>query len=111
MKQIIYVIIIAFSISLAFSQGKPCCNKKAGKKTVSCKFSHVASDTDKDLPAELTSEESQVSSKKIYKCNTANESQCAKSCTKKTWWKFWAKKSAKNCPCKQADVTKASSTG
>ena len=98
---------------MAFSQGKPCCNKKAGKKTVSCKFNHVVTDKDKEISSELTPEGSQVSSKITYKCNTADGSLCAKSYTKKPWWKFWAKKSIQNCPCssKKAEATKAVSAG
>ena len=108
MKRLIYCIIIAMSISLAFSQGKPCCNKKAGKNVVSCKFNHVTLGTDKDILGELTTGDSEGSSKS-YKCNAAYFSKWAKCDANKPWWKFWAKKS--NCPCRQADATETSTTG
>ena len=94
------------SISLAFSAGKPCCNKKAGKKVVSCKVNHTAVKADQDISGELTTLGSD-DFPKAYKCNTADGSKCAKSCTKKNWWKFWAKKSPKNCPCKQTVAAEA----
>ena len=98
------------SISLAFSLGKPCCNKKAGKNTVSCKFNHDASETEKDIFGKLQAENAESSSK-AYKCNSADGSKCAKSGAKKPWWKFWAKKSTKSCPCKKADATQTVSAG
>ena len=97
------------SISLVFSERKPCCTKKAKKNAVSCKFNHVIIETDKDILGELTTEDSE-SSLKTFKCNTASGSKCAKSCTKKPWWKFWAKKFSKNCPCKQVDDTETDAT-
>ena len=106
MRRIIFCVIIAMSISLAFSAGKPCCNKKAGKKVVSCKFNHTALKVDQDLSGELTTLGSD-NFPQAYKCNTADGSKCAKSGAKKTWWKFWAKKSQKNCPCKQATAEEA----
>ena len=93
-------------ISLVFSAGKPCCSKKAGKNKVSCKFNQVTVGTEKGISGELTAEGSEGSSK-TYKCNTAKVNKCAKSCAKKPWWQFWAKKSTNNCPCKQTDVTNA----
>ena len=90
------------SISLAFSGGKPCCNKKAGKNVVSCKFNHTALGTDKDISGKLTTENSE-GSPKACKCAIANGSKCAK----KPWWKFWVKNSTKNCACNQAVTTEA----
>ena len=90
MKQLTYCIIIACSISLAFPQGKPCCNKKA-KNTVSCKFNHTAIAKEKNITDQLTSKNEKglaSSSNKV-----GNELACAKECGKKTWWKFWVKKS------------------
>ena len=104
MKQLIYCMIIAMSISLVFSGGKPCCNKKAGKNTVSCKFNQAAVDVYKDGVGELT-RETIDRDQKFHKCNIADGSKCAK-ITKKHWWKFWKKESPNNCPCKQAIATK-----
>ena len=93
------------SISMAFSLGKPCCNKKAGKNAVSCKFNHVAIGADKDVAEELTEKTADWDQKSLQ-YNRANGSKCSTSCANKPWWKFWAKKSQNNCPCKQADAIK-----
>ena len=98
--------IMAMTISLSFSGGKPCCNKKAPKNAISCKYNHAAVEKDKDIFGELTDLDSE-GSLKAHKCNTANRSNCAKSCSKKPWWKFWSKESIKNCTCKQAVVITA----
>ena len=89
------------SISLAFSGGKLCCNKKTGKNTVSCKFNHATVGADKDVTGELDGEATN-GNKTSHKC-----SSCVKSYAKKPWWKFWAKKSTSNCPCSQAASAKA----
>jgi len=102
MKHLIYCIIIAMSISLAFSGGKPCCNKKKNKNTVSCKFNDSEIKIDQDIPIELTDEGSTGLSK-VQKCKSSDGSKCTSN-TKKPWWKFWKKKPNKNCPCKQTYV-------
>ncbi len=89
-------------MSLAFSYGKPCCNKKASKNTVSCKFNHVAKGENKDTPLVLMESATQENQNSL-KCIRTNESKCAKSCATKPWWKFWVKKSKRNCPCKSED--------
>ena len=99
MKRLIYSLIIALSISLAFSAGKPCCNKKAGKNTTSCKFNQVKIEANKDMIGELDVK-STTGYQKSYKCSN-NGNQCEMS-SKRTWWKFWAKKTTNNCPCKKA---------
>ena len=93
-------------MSLAFPGGKPCCNKKAGNNTVACKFNPAAIGTEKDVADELTAEATD-GDQKSFSCNRAKGSKCSQSCAKKPWWKFWVKKSTKNCPCRQADVTEA----
>ena len=103
MKRLTCCIIIIISITLAFTASKPCCNKKAGKSTTSCKFNQTAIEDNKDFKRELESE-SINDGKKAIKCNTANgNSQCSMSQTK-PWWKFWVKKSTNACPCKQAQA-------
>ena len=92
------------SVSLAFLGGKPCCNKKAGKNTVTCKFNQATIEKNDNLDGKLigkTLDEDQ----KSFICNASNGNQCAKSCTNKPWWKFWAMKSAENCRCKQANAS------
>ena len=92
------------SISLAFSGGKPCCNKKASKNSVACKCNQAAIGVEKDAAGNLTAKTAGGDQKSVT-CNRARGSQCAKNCAKKPWWKFWAKNSTKSCPCRQADVT------
>ena len=91
------------SISLVFSGGKPCCNKKASKSTVSCKFNQAKIEKFQDSTEKLTSEVSE-GALTSFKCNTAACSQCAKNVSNKPWWKFWAKKPNKNCPCTQTST-------
>ena len=90
-------------MSLAFSGGKPCCNKKAGKNAVACKFNHAAIGAEKDTADKLTAKTADGDQKSVT-CKRARGSQCANSCANKPWWKFWVKKSTKNCSCRQADV-------
>ena len=109
MKLLIYFVIIAMSVSISFSGGKPCCNKKKGKNAVSCKFNKVTTiGADKDAVEKLTSETIDEN-KNSYKCSTDAGNQNAK-CAKEPWWKFWAKKSNNNCPCKQSEVVEVSTT-
>ena len=89
------------NISLVFSGGKPCCNKKSGNNTVTCKFNHVAIGAEKDAVEELTTANAE-GDQKSFTCNRTKGSKYAQSCAEKPWWKFWEKKSTKNCPCKQA---------
>ena len=101
MKRLIYCVIIAMSISLAFSQGTPCCNKKTGKNTVSCKFNHLAIGVKKDATGEVKADNTD-GDQKSFKRNKTDGNKCTNSCAnKKPLWKFWAKKSTKNCPSKQ----------
>ena len=104
MKQLTYCVIVAMSITLSFSGGKPCCNKKATKNPVACKFNQAAIGEDKN-PVEGLTADAKNGDQKSYKCNISAGNQCAKS-TKKSWWKFWTKESSENCPCKQVAVTK-----
>ena len=101
-----YCVIIVMSISLAFSEGKPCCNKKAGKNIVSCKFNHADIGENKNISEKITDKDTE-GNLNAQKCNIADVCNCAKS-TIKPWWKFWSKKSTNNCPCKQANATEAS---
>ena len=106
MKRLVYFMIISMSLSLAFSGGKPCCNKKVGRNVVSCKFNHTDLVIDKDISGKLTTGNSERPSI-ACKCTTADGSKCAK----KSWWKFWVKNSTKNCACKQAVATEGASEG
>ena len=109
MKKITFCIIISISMSVAFSANKKCCNKKAGKNPIACKFNQANIEENKSFKKELSPEfldENQATYKcnATNKCNAANgKNQCSMD-SKKPWWKFWAKKSINNCPCKQAQI-------
>ena len=96
------------SLTLVFSQGKPCCKNKSGKGKVSCKFNRAKIDENKD--GIITADVVQTTEKAGVQCpnkpgctgckcsknvmtNSTNQ-QCD-SCANAKWWKFWAKK--KNC--------------
>ena len=97
------------SLTLVFSQGKPCCKNKSGKGKVSCKFNRAKIDVNKDGittdDAVQTTEKAGVQCPNKSGCtgckcsknvttNAADQKKCA-SCANAKWWKFWAKK--KNC--------------
>ena len=92
------------SISLAFSLGKPCCNKKAGKNAISCKFNYASIKADKDVLENLSIESSENTAyQKSTSCKNKSGLQCTNS-MKKPWWKFWATKSNQGCPCAKQQV-------
>ena len=98
MKRSAYFIILAMSITLVFSQGKPCCKNKIGKGKVSCKFNQANIDIKKD--GIITDEWAQSTGKTGVQCpNSANinsiDLKKCSGCKSTPWWKFWAKK--KNC--------------
>ena len=96
MKKTIFFIILAFSVTLVFSQSKPCCKNKSGNGKVACKTSQ----------SEVELNEQQVQSSDGSKLATSELSQCSKGIQKKCnsesncsnsanvpWWVFWKKKS------------------
>ena len=107
------------SLTLVFSQGKPCCKNKSGKNKVSCKFNSAKIDAKGDgaidaKGLQLTSNTgvkcpnksgcTGCTCSKSLKTNSTNQKKCD-SCANDKWWKFWTKKTTTNCPCKQTDVT------
>ena len=95
------------SLTLVFSQGKPCCKNKSGKGKVSCKFNRAQIDENKDGII-TTANEIQTTEKAGVQCPNKSGCICSKSVSTKTtdqkkcgscanvkWWKFWAKKN--NC--------------
>ena len=86
------------SVTMVFSQGKPCCKNKAGKGKVSCKFNQANIDTKND--GVITDEGAQTKENTGVKCqnsaniNSIDQKKC-NGCKNAPWWKFWAKK--KNC--------------
>ena len=95
MKKPIYFIILIFSLSLIFSQGKLCCKNKASKGKISCKLNQANIDINND--GIISDEEANVSDKQIVNCannaalNSSTQAGCS-GCKKAPWWKFWAKK-------------------
>ena len=96
------------SLTLVFSQGKPCCKNKSGKGKVSCKFNRAKIDVNKD--GIITTDVVQTTEKAGVQCpnkpgctgckcsknvTTNSTDQQYDSCANAKWWKFWAKK--KNC--------------
>ena len=93
MKKILLLIIITVSVSLVFSQGKPCCKNKAGKAKVSCKLNTANISTEKD--GALLDGQIETLDGSVKKCSSSNsasfDSANCNGCKKTSWWKFWAK--------------------
>ena len=68
-------------------------------------FSDQLREVDLELSADELTAETTDEDQKSFSCNRAKGSKCAQSCAEKPWWKFWEKKSTKNCPCRKAEVT------
>ena len=86
------------SLTLVFSQGKPCCKNKAGKGKIACKFYQANLDANND--GTVTEAGPQVNTTAVvqYPLSAKNISIEKKNCTNYSnapWWKFWAKK--KSC--------------
>ena len=94
MKRVIYLIIFAMSLTLVFSQGKPCCKNKSYKGKVACKFNRANIDLNKD--GTVAEDGTQIAVAGIQcPLNVQNTSINKKNCTncaKSAWWKFWGKK-------------------
>ena len=89
------------SVTLVFSQGKPCCKNKTGKGKVSCKFNQANIDVKNDNGV-ITDKGTQTTENASVQCPNnaninsavANPLKCS-GCKSAPWWKFWAKN--KNC--------------
>ena len=86
------------SLTLVYSQGKPCCKNKAGKGKVACKFSQANVDANND--GTVTEAGSQVKTTAVVQCplsaqNISIDKKNCTNCSNYPWWKFWAKK--KSC--------------
>ena len=49
MKRVTYLLVIIMSITLIFTQGKPCCKNKEDKGKVACKFNRANIEVDKEI--------------------------------------------------------------
>ena len=84
------------SVTLIFSQGKPCCKNKAGKGKVSCKLNKANIEVNKEINIADEVQSSNISTPcKIGEINTSIDKENCSNCKKAAWWKIWAKK--KSC--------------
>ena len=93
MKRGIYLLAIVMSVTLIFSQGKPCCKNKAGKGKVSCKLNKANIESNKEINVADEVQASNISTPCSFdtKNNSIEKKSCS-NCTKAPWWKIWAKK-------------------
>ena len=94
MKRVIYLIILAMSLTLVFSQGKPCCKNKSGKGKLACKFNQANIDLNKDG---TVAEDGIQTTAAGIQCplsaqNTSIDKKNCTNCSNSPWWKFWEKK-------------------
>ena len=96
MKRVIYLLVIVMSVTLIFSQEKPCCKNKAGKGKVSCKFNKSNIEVNKAINVANEIQSSNTSTQcKLDAKNTSIDKKNCSNYTKTPWWKIWAKK--KDC--------------
>ncbi|MDP6852760.1 MAG: hypothetical protein QF472_02290 [Candidatus Marinimicrobia bacterium] len=89
MKKLILLSILLLSISVVYTQTKPCCKNKA-KSGITCK--NAQANTETAINTEEASSSDQVTSKP---CSTSKS--CCNKTGKSPWWKFWSKKSDTTC--------------
>ena len=93
MKRVIYLLAIVMSVTLIFSQGKPCCKNKAGKGKVSCKLNKTNIEVNKEINVAYEIQSSNTSTSfKLDAKNTSIDKKGCSNCTKAPWWKIWEKK-------------------
>ena len=81
------------SVTLIFSQGKPCCKNKAGKGKVSCKLNKANIEVNKEINIADEVQSSNTSTPcKLGAKNTSIDKKSCSNCTRAPWWKIWAKK-------------------
>ena len=93
MKRVIYLLVIVMSITLIYTQEKPCCKIKEDKGKVACKFNRANIEADKEINVadkiQLTNNSPQCT---LDAKNTLIDKQSCSNCTKAPWWKIWGKK-------------------
>ena len=81
------------SVTLIFSQGKPCCKNKADKGKVSCKLNKTNIEANKEINVANEIQSSNTSTPcKLDAKNTSIDKKGCSSCTKAPWWKIWGEK-------------------
>ena len=89
MKRVIYLLVIVISITLIFTQGKPCCKNKEAKGKVSCKFNKANKEINVADEIQLTNTSPRCT---LNSKNTSIDKKGCSNCTPAPWWKFWEKK-------------------
>ncbi|MBC8255871.1 MAG: hypothetical protein H8E85_01010 [Candidatus Marinimicrobia bacterium] len=94
MKRVLFLVVLATSLAIVFSQGKPCCKNKAGKGNVACKYNQANIDQNKEGISEGV--DSQVQNAGVQCPHSAQSTSVDKqNCPNHAsapWWKFWGKK-------------------
>ena len=107
-RLVFWVIMIAFGLSLAFSQGKPCCKNKSKKAAITCKSNQASVDGKKEnvmINNDQLTNDGGIQCPNSTGINTQNGINCS-NCTKALpWWKFWAKKDKQQSCCKKGTIT------
>ena len=81
------------SVTLIFSQGKPCCKSKVGKGKVSCKFNKANIEANKEINVADEIQLSNISPLSTLDAkNTSIEKKGCSNCAKAPWWKILGKK-------------------
>ena len=94
MKRVIYLVVLAMSLTLVFSQGKPCCKNKSSKGKVACKFNQANMDVKKEGNVAEDGTQLAIAGVQYPQSgqNTSLENQNCPNRAKTPWWKFWGKK-------------------
>ena len=98
LKKILFFIVITLSLTLVYSQGKPCCKNKA-KNGISCKFkqgNNRIEDGSVGIDGNtLLAANTEIQCPNSTKSTSTKVKICANT-KKASWWKFWAKKGCCN---------------
>ena len=93
MKRVIYLLVIVMSITLIFTQGKPCCKNKEGKGKVACKYNKANIEANKEINVANEIQLTNTSPRcKLDAKNTSIDKKGCSNCAKAPWWKIWEKK-------------------
>ena len=94
-KKNILFVILALSVTLVFSQSKPCCKNKSGNGKVACKLGQ--SETESNGKQASASDGPELASSELVQCSKGIQQKCnnKSNCSNRTnipWWMFWKKK-------------------
>ena len=81
------------SITLIFTQGKPCCKNKESKGKVACKFNKANVETNKEINVANELQSTNTSPRCTLDAKNASiDKKGCSNCTKAPWWKIWGRK-------------------